>query len=134
VNPETSVPSGISPAGGRPAPAGRGERWWWLFMRVSGVLLLFLALGHLAIMHLINNVGTIDYYFVALRFTQPFWRVYDGLMLVLALFHGMNGMRTILDDYLKGKKRTAAMVLLYLFWVVFGVVGIYALVAFEPKA
>ena len=30
-------------------------------MRVSGVLLLLLALGHLVIMHLLNNVGEINY-------------------------------------------------------------------------
>ena len=35
--------------GGRERPTGGFELYAWLFMRVSGVLLLFLALGHLAI-------------------------------------------------------------------------------------
>ena len=31
---------------------GGAELWWWLFMRISGLVLLFLALGHLIVMHL----------------------------------------------------------------------------------
>ena len=45
----------LSSAGGRPRPTGGLELYAWLFMRVSGIALLLLALGHLAIMHLINS-------------------------------------------------------------------------------
>src|SRR3990172_5615582 len=78
----------------------RFELYSWLFMRISGVFLIVLALGHLAIMHIFNNVDTIDYEFVAARFATPFWRIYDLLMLLLALLHGLNGTRTIIDDYI----------------------------------
>src|SRR5260370_34857066 len=100
---------------GRSIPTGGAfEIFAWFFMRVSGLLLLFLALGHLIIMHLINSIENIDYQFVVERWATPFWRSYDGIMLVLALLHGMNGLRTILDDFLRpGGWRTFWMSLLY---------------------
>ena len=82
-----------------PKPSGGVELWSWLFMRLSGLLLLGLALGHLVIMHLINNVDAIDYTFVARRYAGWVWRGYDLLMLVLAMFHGRNGVRILIDDY-----------------------------------
>jgi succinate dehydrogenase / fumarate reductase membrane anchor subunit len=105
--------------GSRPAPtASSFELFAWIFMRVSGVLLLFLALGHLVIMHLINNVGNINYEFVAGRWSGElglFWRGYDWLMLTLAMLHGVNGLRTIFDDYLRpGRIRTLVLASVYL--------------------
>ena len=73
----------------RARPESGVELYAWLFMRVSGLALLFLALGHLLIMHVIHNVETIDYQFVAHRFMTPFWRTYDLVMLWLALLHGL---------------------------------------------
>lgn len=81
------------------APRSRFEVYAWLFMRLSGVLLIFLALGHLAIMHFINTVHDIDVNFVAVRWANLGWRVYDAALLMLALLHGLNGLRTVVDDY-----------------------------------
>ena len=92
----------------------------WFFMRVSGILLLFLSIGHLCIMHIFHDVSQIDYDFVAGRWNNPLWRMYDGLMLILALVHGMNGLRMMLDDWLSlGYRRVIAMSIL---WTVFGVI------------
>jgi succinate dehydrogenase hydrophobic anchor subunit len=77
-----------------------GWEWLsWLYMRVSAVLLLGLVLGHLYIMHILQGTDRIDFAFVAERFSTPFWRVYDLLILVLALSHGLNGLRGIVNDY-----------------------------------
>jgi succinate dehydrogenase / fumarate reductase, membrane anchor subunit len=121
-------------SGGRTVPSGGFELYAWFFMRVSGVLLLFLALGHLVIMHLVNNVDTIDYAFVAKRFATPFWRSYDLLMLLLAMLHGLNGARVLIDDYLKGGKRVLALAVLYSVGLAFTVAGAVVLVTFQPKA
>ena len=120
---------------GRPVPTGsRFELYSWIFMRISGILLIFLALGHLAIMHIINNVDTIDYEFVAARFTTPFWRIYDLLMLVLALFHGLNGARTMVEDYIHPAKwKRFTLSILYALGFLFTIVGSYTLLAFHPK-
>lgn len=72
-------------------------------MRVSGLLLVVLALGHLCITHLINNVEVINYAFVANRWANPktgvVWRVWDLLMVNLAMLHGFNGLRQVLWEY-----------------------------------
>ncbi|HXH47813.1 MAG TPA: succinate dehydrogenase, partial [Terriglobia bacterium] len=66
---------------GRPKPHGGIDLLAWIFMRVSGVVLLFMVLLHLAIMHVINNIEVINYQFVAERYATPFWRTYDVVML-----------------------------------------------------
>jgi succinate dehydrogenase / fumarate reductase membrane anchor subunit len=76
------------------------ELYAWLFMRVSGVLLLVLVLGHLFIMNILDGgVQRLNFGFVAGRWSSPFWQVWDLLMLWLAQIHGTNGLRTIIHDY-----------------------------------
>lgn len=118
---------------GRPAPTDSSfELFAWFFMRASGILLLFLAIGHLVIMHLINNIDMIDYAFVVRRWKTPFWRAYDGLMLFLAVLHGMNGLRTVLDDFLRpGGWRTFWMSLLYTVGFIILLAGFVVLLTFD---
>ena len=118
--------------GTRTKPSGGAELYAWIFMRLSGLALLFLALGHLFIMHVFNNIHVIDYDFVAQRYLKLFWRGYDLAMLWLAMIHGLNGLRTILDDYLKGFTRDAAVRMLYVVGTAFLALGTYAIVAFQP--
>ena len=81
------------------------ELWSWLFMRLSGILLLFLAVGHVLIMHVLETgVARVDYDFVVARWTgagAAFWRSWDWMMLSLALLHGINGVRVIVQDYVR---------------------------------
>ena len=88
---------------GNPRPESGLELYAWIFMRISGLALLFLALGHLLIMHIIHNVDHIDFQFVAARYATPFWRTYDLLMLWFAMIHGVNGMRTVMVDYISAR-------------------------------
>lgn len=76
------------------------ELYSWLFMRASGIVLVFLVLGHLFIMNVLDGgVHRINFAFVAGRWSSPFWQVWDLLMLWLAELHGGNGLRTIINDY-----------------------------------
>ena len=76
------------------------EKWGWIFMRASGVLLLVLIFGHLFV-NLLTGQGikALDFAFVGGKWSDPFWQVWDCAMLWLALIHGANGMRTIVNDY-----------------------------------
>jgi succinate dehydrogenase / fumarate reductase membrane anchor subunit len=96
-------PSGSPPAKiGRARPVRGPELWWWLFMRLSGLILLVLAVGHVLIMHVVaDGVDRVDFGFVALRWQSLFWRTWDWLMLSLALLHGVNGLRVIVLDYVR---------------------------------
>jgi len=93
----------------RPArPRHNFETWSWFFMRVSGLALLFLALTHFALTHIVNDVVETDFDFVANRWDNPLWRVFDWALLSLALLHGLNGLRLIVDDYVRVPARRAA--------------------------
>ena len=76
------------------------EKWGWIYMRVSGVFLVILIFGHLFVnLMLGEGIHGIDFAFVAGKYATPFWQWWDFLMLVFALIHGANGMRTIVNDY-----------------------------------
>ena len=122
----------ISSSESRVLPSCGFERFSWYFMRVSGAVLMFLALGHLVVMHLINSINVVNYEFVARRYATPFWRSYDGLMLVLALFHGFNGLRVVVNDYLKGSKRLAVLSVAGVLLLSLLIVGLYIVFAFQP--
>ena len=107
----------------------------WLFMRISGLVLVFLALGHLVIMHLINNVEVIDYRFVAARYATPFWRTYDLVMLWLALLHGLNGARVVVDDYVLAPRwRLLTLSALGVVGLIFLALGSLVILTFQPVA
>lgn len=106
--------------------------WQWLFMRVSGVILLFLALGHLAIQHVFNDVGDLDFAVVAARWSSTFWRTWDWLLLVLAVIHGANGVRVLAEDYIRGHRaRLLAMSALYAVAIVTIALGTVVVFTFQ---
>jgi succinate dehydrogenase / fumarate reductase, membrane anchor subunit len=82
------------------ASRGNFEMQAWLFMRLSGIVLVVLVLGHLLIQLVLDGgVTKIGFAFVAGRWASPFWQGWDLLMLWLAMLHGANGLRTIINDY-----------------------------------
>lgn len=118
------------------APRRRGvnwEMWGWLYMRFSGVLLVVLIFGHLLVnLFLGEGVKAIDFAFVAGKWADPFWIVYDMALLWLALIHGANGMRTIVNDYARGRLRVVLLGLLAAATVALLVLGTLVLTTFEP--
>jgi succinate dehydrogenase / fumarate reductase membrane anchor subunit len=112
--------TGVPYRAGREPPRRTAELWWWVFMRVSGVLLLVLAVGHVLIMHVVGNgVDRVDFGFVAVRWQNPFWQTWDWLMLSLALVHGINGLRVITLDYVR---RPGVRAVISGIWLITGVV------------
>jgi succinate dehydrogenase / fumarate reductase, membrane anchor subunit len=121
---------------GRERPAGGYELGSWLFMRISGILLLFLAVGHVLIMHVVGGgVGRVDFKFVEVRWQNPFWRTWDWLLLSLALLHGVNGLRVVVLDYVQ---RPGARFALTWFFTIVGVIlfalGTIIVFTFNPAS
>jgi succinate dehydrogenase / fumarate reductase cytochrome b subunit len=77
------------------------DRLVWFFLRVSGVLLVVLAGGHLFITHYLNVPTDTTFDFVARRWANPLWRTFDWLLLMSALWHGVLGLRYSVTDYLR---------------------------------
>lgn len=92
-----------TPRAPRSLPRRRGvnwEKWGWIYMRASGIVLIVLIFGHLFVNLMVGEgVHAIDFAFVAGKWADPFWIVWDTLLLWLALIHGANGMRTLINDY-----------------------------------
>ncbi|MEN9747682.1 MAG: hypothetical protein RLZZ603_374 [Actinomycetota bacterium] len=111
------------------------EKYGWMYMRISGALLVALIFGHLLVNMVLpeGGVKAIDFAFVAGKWANPFWQVYDCLMLWLALIHGTNGMRTIVNDYAEraAVRKTLQMVLLVT-CVALIVLGTFTLTTFDP--
>ncbi len=90
------------------------ETWSWLFMRASGLILIFLALLHFTVTHLVTDVARTNIDFVGRRWQNSLWRLFDWLLLTLALAHGLNGVRWSVDDYVRNPTlRTAVKGTLY---------------------
>jgi len=116
----------------RRLPGGKFELYSWLFMRVSGVVLLGIAVFHLFWMHMVIGVENIDFSVVAGRWENPLWRLYDLLLLAFALTHGMSGLRLAIDDYVhRPGWRVAAKSVAFLAYVLFLGMGAYIIVAFQ---
>ncbi len=108
----------------------------WLFMRGSGVLLLVLVFGHLFVNLMVGEgIKALDFAFVAGKWANPFWQVWDLSMLWLAELHGMNGLRTIINDYAtKPNTRFVLKTLLYFSAFVVLVLGTLVIFTFDPCA
>jgi succinate dehydrogenase / fumarate reductase, membrane anchor subunit len=85
----------------RAAYSSNQELAWWVFMRISGLALVFLVFGHLFMTNIAINAGEIDWRFVASRLNTPWVKVYDSFLLGLAMLHGANGVRYSLEDYIR---------------------------------
>lgn len=114
----------------------RWEKISWVYMRVSGSLLIVLIFAHLY-SNLVagKGVAQISYTFVVEhKFSVPLWIIWDALMLVLALIHGTNGMRVLVNDYVyRAQTRRALIVSLWTVCFIEMGVGLFVLGAFAIK-
>lgn len=109
-----------------------GELAWWVFMRVSGLALIFLTFGHLYMSNIVINAGEIDFNYVAQRLSITWVKIYDSFLLGLAVLHGVNGARYSVEDYARspGWRFTLKMAL-YSLTIVVLVIGIISLWAVD---
>ncbi|MEA9984469.1 MULTISPECIES: succinate dehydrogenase hydrophobic membrane anchor subunit [Subtercola] len=110
------------------------EKWGWIYMRASGVLLIILIFGHLFVnLVLGQGIKAIDFAFVAGKYATPFWQIWDVVMLWLAMIHGSNGMRTIVNDYASNPVvRRILLIALFVAAVVLIVLGTLVVFTFDP--
>lgn len=111
------------------------ELYAWMFMRLSGLLLVVLVLGHLFIMNILDGgVHRLGFAFVAGRWASPFWQVWDLAMLWLAQLHGTNGLRVIINDYAqRDGTRFWLKMLLYTATALVLLTGTLVIFTFDPN-
>jgi succinate dehydrogenase membrane anchor subunit len=120
----------------RARPATNYETFAWLFMRLSGLLLIFLALFHFFWMHFVIGVETMSFDTIVARWTGPhglYWRLYDMFLLTFAFTHGINGARQVVDDYITSRGgRIVVIGALWTIWAVLIVMGAWIIFTFYP--
>lgn len=116
----------------RPRRPGNLERFAWLFTRISGAVLLVMAVYHLLYMHIAMGMDTISFQLIAWRWQSAGWRLFDLVLLVFGWLHGANGMRVVLDDYVHSPAgRVVAHTLLVIITATLIVLGAYVILTFE---
>jgi succinate dehydrogenase / fumarate reductase membrane anchor subunit len=109
------------------------ERYAFLFMRLSGVALLVLAVGHMFIQHVFNSSANLTIQFAAQQWQSWGWKAYDMLLLIFAYIHGINGLRYVLEDYIHNRN---IIRIINIFLAVFAVITLlwagYAIASFDP--
>ena len=117
---------------GRPRPVGanRTELAIWYLMRLTGLALFVLALSHFIIVHVLFDPAnqTADWIDTH-RWADGLWRVADGSMLVIVVFHSFVGVRTVLQDYVGGRARMVLVALLAVLGVVLAGMGLWAVLS-----
>jgi len=103
-------------------------------MRVSGIVLVFLVLGHFTIVHILGEgVDRVNFAFVSGRWSSPFWQTWDWTMLFLGLLHGANGMRVVIEDMVRREgMRVALLSLLYTVTFILTLLGSLIILTFDP--
>jgi succinate dehydrogenase / fumarate reductase membrane anchor subunit len=132
---DTSLPITVERPRSRTRSRTNYELYSWVFMRMSGLLLIILVLGHLLIMNILDGgVQRINFGFVAGRWSSPFWQTWDLLQLWLAELHGTNGLRTIINDYaVKDTTRFWLKMVLYLSALIVMTLGTLVIFTFDPN-
>lgn len=130
----TTTPTIAAPRSPHRSSRTSWEMYGWIFMRASGALLLILIFTHLIVNLVVGGgVSQIDFGFVAGKLAKPVWQVWDLLLLWLAMIHGTNGLRVIINDYATriGTRLVLKSALLLAFTVVV-VLGTLVIFTFEP--
>jgi succinate dehydrogenase hydrophobic anchor subunit len=99
----------------------------YVLLRLTGLVLAVLVLGHFAVTHFVTDVAGDDSSFVARRLSSALWIAWDSAMLAAALAHGVAGVRIALLDYTGHIRRRLERATVALSLALFGI-GVLAIV------
>lgn len=74
----------------------------WLLQRISAVILFILLLTHFVTYHFISK-GNMPWKDVVAKMQSPWFNLIQFLFLVTALYHGLNGIWMVTEDYIHNK-------------------------------
>lgn len=104
---------------------------WWYTQRITGALLVPLLALHFWVEHFMSKTlmrGDLTYSVILSRISNPLWQGIDIAFLLVALVHGLNGLRNIILDYSRvGPRATQAITMvLVVLGAMWGWWGIHA--------
>lgn len=89
----------------------------WYAQRVTGGLLLVLLAAHFWVEHFMSaplRHGDLTFAVIRSRIANPAWQAVDIAFLIVALYHGLSGLRGILLDLGRFSRRTMRVLTLAL--------------------
>ena len=111
-------------------PSKSGSAVSWFLQRVTGIVLLFVMIGHYILMHYNIDSGH-SYEAVLSRMQNPFYKGLQMTFVVLGIYHGINGTWSVIRDFKLNQVVTWTLYsLLVISGVVFGLIGITTLMSF----
>ena len=111
-------------------PSKSGGAVPWFLQRVTGIVLLFVMIGHYILMHYNIDSGH-SYEAVLSRMQNPFYKGLQMTFVVLGIYHGINGTWSVIRDFKLSQVVTWTLYsLLVISGVVFGLIGITTLMSF----
>ena len=126
--------SGV-PRARQPRPKGRGrELTYWLLTRYTAIALFVLALAHFTVTHFVydSSIQTAEWV-KQVRWNSLALRFVDWSMLVIVMVHSSLGMRTVVQDYFKGRAQLIVLGLLYTLTAVLVALGSHVIITLPLK-
>ena len=101
----------------------------WYLQRITGALLVLLLAAHFWVEHFMTaelQRGDLTYQAILSRISNPLWQAIDISFLLVALYHGLNGLRNIALDYSRIPPRgvraiTAGLIVAGIVWAYWGI-------------
>jgi succinate dehydrogenase / fumarate reductase, membrane anchor subunit len=101
----------------------------WYLQRITGAALVLLLVAHFWVEHFATETlrrGDLSYEAIIGRISNPWWQAIDIAFLLVALYHGLNGLRNIVLDYSRVGARaargvTAVLVAAGVVWAYWGI-------------
>jgi succinate dehydrogenase membrane anchor subunit len=101
----------------------------WYLQRITGAALVILLVAHFWVEHFMSREllrGDLSYQAILGRISNPVWQSIDIAFLLIALYHGLNGLRNIVLDYSgigarAGRVITAAIIVAGVVWAWWGI-------------
>lgn len=107
----------------------------WYMQRITGALLVPLLIAHFWVEHFMTATlmrGDLSYEVILTRIANPWWQAIDISFLLIALYHGLNGLYSIVLDFGKigprGANVTAILlVIVGVAWAFWGIMAFHNL-------
>ncbi len=107
----------------------------WFMQRITAALLLVFLGAHFWVLHFAIVGQSVTFGRVADRLHSPWFVLLDSLLLAVAIYHGLNGVRTVIFDFnIRPAAKTWLTAALWIFGVVAAIYGINALLPFMGYA
>ena len=107
----------------------------WYMQRITGAALVPLLIAHFWVEHFETATllrGDLSYAAILSRIANPWWQAIDIGFLLIALYHGLNGLYGIVLDYSKVGRRwahgtAAVLIVIGIAWAYWGIMAFRSL-------